>query len=128
MKVLTFGTFDHLHAGHLAYLRFAEAKGELFIVVARDANVEHVKGSAPDHTETERLAALQAEFPTANIRLGDEIDYLKPIRDISPDLIVLGYDQRLPPHINEADFSCEIVRAEAFEPETYKSSLIRKQP
>lgn len=128
MKVLTFGTFDHLHEGHKEYLRYAQSKGELFVVVARDANVQQVKGYQPDHNETERRAALQAEFPDANVRLGDERDYLRPIADIAPDLIILGYDQKLPPKIRQSDLPCPVERAQPHEPEIYKSSLMRKKP
>ncbi len=128
MNVLTFGTFDHLHEGHKAYLRFAQSKGKLFVVVARDANVKHTKGVLPDHNETKRREAVQAEFPTADVRLGDEHDYLKPINDIAPDLIVLGYDQQLPPNVQESDLPCPVERAEAHKPDTYKSSLLRKKP
>lgn len=124
-KVLTFGTFDHLHEGHKAYLQFAASKGDLYIIVARDSNVEHIKGKRPDHSETERMDALQKEFPNADVRLGDESDYLAPIRDVKPDLIVMGYDQKLPPSIDEKHLPCPIERADSHSPEKYKSSLMR---
>lgn len=128
MRIVTFGTFDHLHQGHLQYLRFAQSKGQLFVVVARDANVERIKGRRPDLPEQERLTALQQAFKDADVRLGDMHDYRQPINDIAPDLIVLGYDQQLPPNLKESDLPCPIERAEPFEPETYKSSLMRKKP
>ncbi|MAE68595.1 MAG: adenylyltransferase/cytidyltransferase family protein [Candidatus Peribacteraceae bacterium] len=126
MKVLTFGTFDHLHPGHLAFLKEASSNGELFISVARDANVKEIKGIAPDQSEGDRVLALKNAFPKANITLGDAQDYLKPVRDISPDLIVLGYDQKLPPGVSQEDLSCEIQRAAPFDPDIYKSSIRRK--
>ena len=55
MRVLAFGTFDHLHPGHIAYLEYAKSKGDLFVIVARDVNVAHIKGSAPDQPEDERV-------------------------------------------------------------------------
>lgn len=125
-KVLTFGTFDHLHEGHKAYLQYAASKGELFIIVARDANVEHIKGRRPDQPEQERIEALRSAFPHANVRLGDETDYLAPIRDVQPDLIVMGYDQKLPPSISENSLPCPVERADSHYPEKYKSSLQRK--
>lgn len=126
MKVLTFGTFDHLHKGHIAYISEAQQHGDVYIIVARDQNVEHIKGRAPDQSEQERMAALQDVFPNATVLLGDTEDYLKPVQDIAPDLIMMGYDQRLPPHIKETDLPCKIQRASALSPEEYKSSKLRK--
>src|SRR3989344_8317135 len=124
MRVLTFGTFDHLHRGHRAYLEFAASKGDLFIIVARDSNVRAIKGRDPDHTEEERAAALRQAFPAATVTIGDADDYLKPVRDIRPDLIVMGYDQLLPPGVTESDLPCPVERAHPHEPETFKSSIL----
>ncbi|MCA9370668.1 MAG: adenylyltransferase/cytidyltransferase family protein [Candidatus Peregrinibacteria bacterium] len=126
MKILTFGTFDYLHPGHIAYLSEAASKGDLFIIVARDSNVRHIKGEAPDHTEEERIAALQEAFPDAQVRLGDTEDYLRPVFEINPDCIVLGYDQTLPPGISEKDLPCPIERAQPHRPDEFKSSILRK--
>lgn len=126
MNVLTFGTFDHLHPGHLAYLNEAASKGDLFIIVARDQHVEQIKGTAPDQSEAVRIAALQEAFPTAQVLLGDAEDYLQPVRDINPDLIVMGYDQQLPPGVSESDLPCKVERAAPHNPEEYKSSLRRE--
>lgn len=126
IKVLTFGTFDHLHPGHLAYLNEAASEGDLYIVVARDAHVEEIKGLKPDHAEDDRVSALQQAFPDAAVALGDAEDYLEPVKQINPDLIYLGYDQLLPPGVSEADLPCEIRRAAPFEPEKHKSSIRRQ--
>lgn len=125
MRVLTFGTFDRFHPGHRAYLSQAQSRGELFVVVARDASVVHIKGRASLQHEDERVAGVRKEFPTATVMLGDPVDYLRPVRDVNPDLIMLGYDQQLPPGVLESDLPCSVERAKPFEPETHKSSLRR---
>jgi glycerol-3-phosphate cytidylyltransferase-like family protein len=51
-------------------------------------------------------------------------DFLAPIRKFSPDIILLGYDQQLPPGVQAKDFPCAVERLEAFEPQKYKSSLL----
>lgn len=127
MKVLVFGTFDHLHPGHHFLLEKANERGDLHVVIARDQNVQHIKGFLPDHSEQERCNAVQEGFPDAHVILGNETDYLAPIRRIEPDLILLGYDQKLPPEIEEGDLGCTVERLEAFEPERYKSSFLRKE-
>ncbi len=127
MKILTFGTFDHLHPGHIAYLNEAQSMGDLFIVVARDQNVEKIKGTVPDQSEEDRIAALAKSFPEATVLSGDIEDYLKPVRDIAPDLIVLGYDQQIPPGISEKELGCKTHRAAPFDPDIHKSSLRRQK-
>jgi FAD synthetase len=123
MKVLVFGTFDRLHPGHEYLLREAGKRGRLFVIVARDQNVERIKGHKPAQPEDERLAAIQAFAPEADVRLGDATDFLAPVRAIGPDLILLGYDQALPPGVEEKNLPCPSERLEAFKPEHYKSSL-----
>jgi FAD synthetase len=127
MRILTFGTFDALHPGHLSYLSQASSRGELFVVVARDANVLRIKGRPPQQDEVTRKRAVEAAFPEAIVMLGgDGGDFLEPVREIAPDLLFLGYDQQLPPGVREEELPCAVERAEAFESHTYKSSLRRK--
>lgn len=125
MKVLVFGTFDRLHPGHRFLLTEAAKRGELHIVVARDANVLKIKGKKPGQTEEERFATLKKEFPQAHVVLGDSEDFLVPVRKVNPDLILLGYDQKLPPGVAETDLPCPVERLTAFEPEKWKSCLQR---
>lgn len=123
MKVLVFGTFDRLHPGHRFVLTEALRRGAVTAVVARDTSVLAIKGHSPDQTERERLDAVQAAFPSVSVMLGDAADFLAPVRAVRPDLIVLGYDQRMPPGITEQDLPCAVERLPAFHPEVYKSSL-----
>ncbi|MBI2524115.1 adenylyltransferase/cytidyltransferase family protein [Candidatus Peregrinibacteria bacterium] len=127
MRVLVCGTFDRLHPGHLFFLREARKRGELFIIIARDATVQRVKGLLPQETEDVRLAKLQKALPHVHPLLGNPDDFLAPVRSVQPDLILLGYDQHLPPGIREVDLPCPFERLPAFHPEKYKSSLRRCQ-
>ena len=125
MRVLVCGTFDRLHPGHLFFLREALRRGELFVIVARDLTVQRVKGLLPQETEDVRLTKLRKALPHLHPLLGDPEDFLAPVLSIQPDLILLGYDQHLPPGIREADLPCPLERLPAFHPEKYKSSLQR---
>ena len=125
MKVLVFGTFDQLHPGHEFVLREASKRGDLHVVVALDKNVELIKGRRSVQNEKERQRVVQEVFPEARVLLGSSKDFLDPVREIQPDLILLGYDQKLPPGVKEADLPCEIERLEPFEPQHHKSSLNR---
>lgn len=125
MRVLVFGTFDGLHPGHRFVLDEALKRGHLFVVVARDRNVAHIKGRPALHNETERQRMLAEAYPSATVVPGHVSDFLAPVRDLHPDLILLGYDQRLPPGVTEGDFPCPTERLPAFEPEKWKSSKLR---
>lgn len=125
MKILTFGTFDRLHPGHRYFLDQASLRGDLHIVVARDQNVLRIKEHAPDQSEEDRKQAIQKLYPQAQVILGNPEDFLEPVRSVQPDLILLGYDQKLPPGVSERDLPCAVERAASFEPEKYKSSLRR---
>lgn len=126
-RVLVFGTFDLLHPGHRFLLAEAAKRGELFAVVARDATVERLKGRAPVDDERTRMANVRGAVANATVMLGDPSDFLAPVRAVAPDLILLGYDQQLPPGITEDALRCAMERLPAFEPETYKSSILRNK-
>lgn len=126
-RVLSCGTFDHFHPGHDAFLSQAATLGDqLFVVVARDDNVRRIKGRAPDQGEQARLAAVAGHEAVDDARLGYEgSDFFRVVRDIGPDTIALGYDQRAPAGLAEAFPDCQIITLDPFHPERYKSSLMR---
>ena len=56
-RVMCCGTFDYLHPGHLSFIAQAAALGdELYVVVARAANVQRIKGHLPAPRDDERRA------------------------------------------------------------------------
>ena len=123
--MLLFGTFDGLHPGHRFVMDEALRRGDVTVVVARDATVERLKGRTPIDGQEERMRALREAYPGVAVLLGDPQDFLAPVRAARPDIIVLGYDQRLPPGVDAADFPCPVERLPAFHPELYKSSALR---
>jgi FAD synthetase len=124
---MVFGTFALLHPGHAYLIRFAMRQGNVTIAVGRDATVARIKGQPPMEPEKIRVQALRKAFPDTNVILGDRRDFLRPIRSVRPDLIVLGYDQRLPPGIKESDLPCPVLRAKSFHPKRYKSSILSRK-
>lgn len=125
MNVMIFGTFDHLHDGHRFLIREAMKRGNVTVIVGRDTNVEKIKGRASRQPEEVRSAVIQKEFPDVQVILGHSDDFLEPLRAHKPDLLLLGYDQQLPPGVRKNDLHMKIERADAFEPERNKSSLQR---
>lgn len=132
-KVLTFGTFDGLHPGHIFYLTQAQNLGDkLYVCIARDNTVEKVKEKKTKFSQEERKAAIKEYFPDADVVIGHSSDRTKIIRDIRPDIICLGHDQRhfvdqIKPCLKENNIDCEIIRMKDFYPDVYKTSIIRKK-
>ena len=133
MRVMVFGTFDNLHPGHSAYLSQAGAFGtEIIAVIARDANVLKIKGRAAQEDENTRRLKVEKAIKDLGLAgkavLGSLSDRLQILRDNRPDIICLGYDQKvdlkaLRELISAERFFCELKRLKPFFPEKYKSSL-----
>jgi FAD synthetase len=91
-RVVATGTFDILHPGHIYYLEESRKLGdELHVIVARDANVRHKP--RPVIGEAQRLRVIQALRVVDHARLGDPTDMYRPIREIDPAVITLGFNQ-----------------------------------
>ena len=127
-KVLCAGTFDHLHPGHIDFLEQAKALGdELVVVVARDETVRRIKGFLPSHNEDFRRKLVEDTGIPDAVLLGNlENDIFGIVSTIAPDIIALGYDQRVSAEEISLRFPCCIViRLTSFKPEKYKSSYFR---
>ena len=91
-RVVATGTFDILHPGHIYYLEESRRLGdELHVIVARDANVRHKP--RPVIGEAQRLRVVQALRMVDFARLGDRTDMFRPIEEIDPGVITLGFNQ-----------------------------------
>ena len=99
MRVLTLGTFDLLHPGHVHLLktcrRLAGPHGEVVVAVNRDEFVERYKGHRPVMPEHERrLMVEQLPYVTrAIVNTGDEYAG-RIIEAQGPGLLVIGADWR----------------------------------
>jgi FAD synthetase len=91
-RVVATGTFDILHPGHIYYLVESRKLGdELHVIVAREANVRHKP--KPVIGEAQRLKVVQALRVVDFARLGDATDMFRPIEEINPEVITLGFNQ-----------------------------------
>jgi len=132
-KVLTAGTFDIIHAGHVRLLieakKLAGPDGELVVIIARDKNVRKYKGHPPIFSEKERLFMMQNLKPVDRAVLGDIKDPLSTIEREKPDIIVLGYDQWaseewLIKELEERGLKTKVVRMRKFEVEVPSTSTV----
>ncbi|MBN2096512.1 adenylyltransferase/cytidyltransferase family protein [Candidatus Peregrinibacteria bacterium] len=127
VKVMGFGTFDGIHEGHLDFFRQLKALGDkVYIVVARDSNVERMKCRPPKHKERERYEALSKIKFIDKVLLGHKDNFYQCIIDHKPDVIGLGYDQKADTQILKLKFPhIRVVRLKPYQPEKYKSSLLK---
>lgn len=91
-RIVATGTFDILHPGHLFYLEESRKLGdELVVIVARDTNVKHKPH--PVIPEEHRLRMVAALKPVDKAILGDKSDMFRPIEELRPDIITIGFNQ-----------------------------------
>lgn len=126
-KVMVFGTFDLLHPGHVHMLKEAKSYGDyLIVVIGLDKTVQKIKGKLPKHSEQERLQNLQKLKLADKVILGNVSDKFKVIEDEQPNVIALGYDQKvlIENFTERLGKNIKVVRLTSFKPEVYKSSKI----
>jgi FAD synthetase len=117
IRVVATGTFDLLHPGHVLYLERSKALGdELVVIVARDVNVIHKP--RPIVPEMQRLKMISALKAVDRAVLGCEGDTFKPIEELRPDIITLGYDQHfdaaaLQEELSKRGLDTKVVRIDA---------------
>lgn len=124
-KVITYGTFDLLHVGHINLLRRARELGDYLIVVLSTDEFNRVKHKEAYHSYENRKAILEA------IRYVDEVlpetcweQKISDVVDNQVDVFVMGDDWK-----GEFDFLkeyCEVVylsRTEGISTTKIKSDL-----
>ena len=92
--VFTNGCFDLLHIGHVRYLEKAKALGDVLVVgVNSDTSVRKLKGpQRPILSEEERTEILSGLGCVDYVTLFNEMDPLKLITSLHPDVLVKGGD------------------------------------
>lgn len=95
MKIFVNGTFDILHLGHIALLRYAKSLGsELIVAIDSDRRVTKLKGEKrPINSEKDRSVMLLALKPVDKVYVFDNDDEL--INLIKQcDIMVKGSDYK----------------------------------
>jgi len=142
-KVMVFGVFDLLHPGHLNFLMQARELGDKLIVsIARDINVFKVKGQRPVHNERQRMKNLSLLPVVDKVVLAGIKDPWPHILKEKPDIIALGYDQKIyvvkevqkgagrelqQQLLDHGLKKTEVVRLKPHWPQVYKSRILRNK-
>ena len=95
-RVMAVGIFDLLHAGHLYYVEQAKSLGEeLVVVIAHDETVRKQKHE-PVTGQDLRRRMVEGLKPVDMAIIGNPpgVPIFEILKQIDPDLIALGYDQK----------------------------------
>ena len=96
-RVMASGVFDLIHTGHISYLEQAKSYGdELVVVVACDSTVRRRKHE-PITPEDMRARIVGSLKPVDRAIVGRDGDMYDTVREVDPDIIVLGFDQTFDP-------------------------------
>jgi len=95
-KIFTNGCFDVLHRGHLELFEYAKSFGYLYVGVDSDEKVRQDKGKDRPYNKLEdRIKMLQSLRSIDEVRSFNDTQGLEDlIKEISPDILVIGSDWR----------------------------------
>ena len=92
--VLAGGGFDIIHPGHIHTLNAAKALGDVLVVaIATDRTAEKMKKRPPLHNQELRCELVNYLSMVDRAIIGHENDIFETVKEIKPNIIVLGYDQ-----------------------------------
>lgn len=120
IRVMASGVFDIIHTGHIHYLEQAKSMGDELVVVVACDNTVRKRKHEPVTPENMRVRIIGALKPVDRAVLGKDGNIFDTVREIEPDIIVLGYDQtfkeeELTKRLEENGFSgIKVVRASEY--------------
>ena len=107
--VITFGTFDVFHVGHLRVIERAAALGDRLVVgVSADALNLSKKGREPVFSQAERIAIVAALKPVDAVFIEESLELKRDyILEHQADVLVMGDDWA--GRFDEFQDICEVV-------------------
>ena len=92
-KVITYGTFDLLHRGHINVLKRAKELGDYLIVAISTDRFNEVKGKCSYYTFEERKYVLEAVKYVDRVISEDNWDQKRSdVKEYEVDVFVMGDD------------------------------------
>jgi len=93
VTVFAAGCFNRLHEAHVRMLRHARSLGdELVVILSNDAH-NRKPNAVPAETRRRRLESLGI---ADRVLVGHADSFARTVREVKPQIVTLGYDQRLP--------------------------------
>ncbi len=100
VTVFAAGCFNRVHPAHLRLLRQAKVLGDRLVVVLSNDAHNKKPNAVP---AAARQKTLESYGVADEVLVGDAGSFAASLRRVSPDILVLGYDQKLPdPETEEA--------------------------
>ena len=130
--VLAGGVFDIIHPGHIHTLNAAKALGDVLVVaIATDKTAEKMKKRPPLHDQELRRELVSCLTMVDSAIVGHEDDIFETVKEIKPDVIVLGYDQAhqekfIDDGCKRINHDVEIVRLQSPVPDLSSSEIEKK--
>lgn len=107
-KVITYGTFDLFHKGHLNILRRAKEQGDYLVVAVSSDAFNAIKGKKAYYSDEDRKAILEAIIYVDEVIFEESWDQkIKDVQSHNIDVFVMGDDWK-----GQFDFLkeyCEVV-------------------
>ena len=130
--VLAGGVFDIIHPGHIHTLNAAKALGDVLVVaIATDKTAQKMKKRPPLHNQELRRELVSCLSMVDISMIGHEEDIFETVKEIKPNIIVLGYDQVhqdkfIADGCKRINLDVEIVRLQSPVPELSSSDIEQK--
>ena len=107
-RILTYGTYDLLHYGHIRLLKRAKELGDYLIVALSTDEFNATKGKKAYHSDQDRMEILKAIKYVDEVILEESWDQkIKDVQEHDVDIFVMGDDWK-----GQFDFLkdyCEVV-------------------
>jgi len=130
--VLAGGVFDIIHPGHIHTLNAAKALGGVLVVaIATDKTAKKMKKRSPLHNQELRRELVSCLSMVDKAIVGHEDDIFQTVKEVKPNIIVLGYDQVhqekfISDGCKRINLNVEIVRLESPVPHLSSSEIEKK--
>ena len=109
-RILTYGTFDLLHYGHIRLLKRAKALGDYLIVALSTDEFNEIKGKKAYHSYETRKEILEAiRYVDLIIPENDWEQKLDDVKTYHVDVVVMGSDWKDSDRFEYLKDHCEVV-------------------
>ena len=131
-RILTYGTFDSLHYGHIRLLKRAKALGDYLIVALSTDEFNEIKGKKAYHNyETRKLMLEAIRYVDLVIPEENWEQKINDVKEYKADIVVMGSDWAGSDRFNYLTDYCEVVyldRTEGISTTKIKEELKLQEP
>lgn len=131
-RVLTYGTFDLLHYGHIRLLKRAKELGDYLVVAASTDEFNSIKGKKSYHNYETRKEMLEAvRYVDLVIPENNWEQKFQDIKDYKIDVVVMGSDWKDSDRFEYLKKYCEVVyldRTDGISTSKIKQELHLQEP